>query len=178
MNAFIPQLIVSGGQTGVDRAALDVAIELQVPHGGHCPRGRKAEDGPIPEAYRLTETSSDRYPERTELNVRNTDATLILHRGVISAGTALTVRIAKRWQRPCFCVDISDTDAAVRIREWLVTNRPDRLNVAGPRESSSPGIYVASRQLLNCVFEPAALSSKPLGPSINGHRPLGPTELS
>ena len=174
----MPQRIISGGQTGVDRAALDVAIELQLPHGGHCPRGRKAEDGRIPEVYALTETSSDRYPERTELNVRNTDATLILHRGVISAGTALTARMAKRWHRPCLCVSVSDSEAAAQIREWLLSHRPNRLNIAGPRESSSPGIYVDSRLLLTSVLQQDTLSPRPLSPSIGCAGPLGPSKLS
>lgn len=150
----VPRMIVSGGQTGVDRAALDVAIALRLDHGGHCPRGRKAEDGPIPAHYSLVETTSDRYPPRTELNVLHSDATLILHRGVISAGTALTQRLATAKQKPCLCVDVNDPQAEAQIREWLETHHPERLNVAGPRESSSPGIHAAAFGILKRVLEP------------------------
>src|SRR5947199_5509021 len=88
--------IVSGGQTGVDRAALDVALELGLPCGGWCPRGRRAEDGPIPAHYPLCETRSPIYPVRARWNVRDSDATLILTRGRADRGTALTREPARQ----------------------------------------------------------------------------------
>src|SRR6516225_6913367 len=98
--------IISGGQTGVDRAALDVALELGIPCGGWCPKGRRAEDGPIPQRYPLQETGSKEYPVRTAKNVRQADGTLILTRGPSDRGTALSVRLAGKHKKPCLCVDL------------------------------------------------------------------------
>src|SRR5437870_9182944 len=98
--------IISGGQTGVDRAALDVALELGLPCGGWCPKRRRAEDGPIPERYPLTETSSRAYPQRTRCNVLDSDGTLILTRGRPTGGTALTIQIAAESGKPYFVVDL------------------------------------------------------------------------
>ena len=91
--------IISGGQTGVDRAALDVAVELEIPHGGWCPKGRLAEDGRIPDSYKLRETTSREYAVRTEQNVLDSDGTLILYRESISGGTELTLRLAEKHRR-------------------------------------------------------------------------------
>ncbi len=135
-----PERIVSGGQTGVDRAALDVALRLGIPHGGWCPRGRRAEDGRIPPAYQLRETPSSRYAQRTAWNVRDSDATLVLCRGLPRGGTALTVRLARLWGRPCLVADPADQAAAASIRRALAALSVRCLNVAGPRESQQPGI--------------------------------------
>jgi len=140
--------VVSGGQTGVDRAALDAAIELSIPHGGWCPRGRLAEDGAIAPRYQLSETESSDYSERTERNVIDSDATLIVARGPLTGGTLLTERLARRHGRACLVLDldgVADVDAA---RAWLAECDVQTLNIAGPRESTSPGIYVAARALL------------------------------
>src|SRR5262245_2006637 len=99
--------IISGGQTGVDRAALDVALELGIPGGGWCPKGRRAEDGPIPDRYPLTETPSEHYPQRTEWNVRDADGTLVLIRGQPQRGSALTIAVAERLAKPKLVVDLS-----------------------------------------------------------------------
>ncbi len=95
----MPEKIVSGGQTGVDRAALDAALALGVPCGGWCPRGRRAEDGEIPARYPLRETPLPTYEQRTEWNVRDADGTLVLTRGPASGGTALTLALAERLGR-------------------------------------------------------------------------------
>ena len=142
---FVPSVIVSGGQTGVDRAALDVAIAMGLGHGGWCPAGRLAEDGSIPSRYDLQETDSRDYPFRTEQNVIDSDATLILHERQLKGGTLLTQRICKRLDKPYLSIRIDDAD---RAREWLRENRPQTLNVAGPRESTSPGIYHRSMAYL------------------------------
>ncbi|MEM8679348.1 MAG: putative molybdenum carrier protein, partial [Planctomycetota bacterium] len=92
--------VVSGGQTGVDRGALDAAIYLGLPHGGWCPRGRLAEDGVIPARYELQETTAPQYAVRTEKNVIDSDATLILHSGPLSGGTKYTRAMAEKHQRP------------------------------------------------------------------------------
>lgn len=153
-DAFIPHWIISGGQTGVDRGALDAAIELGVPHGGWCPAGRIAEDGRIPDHYLLQEHTSPHYPDRTEQNVIDTDATLILYRDRISGGTALTKRICQRESRPFLAVDLGSPKTALkRIRNWLEENRPENLNVAGPRESNSPGIGNQTKTLLVHILQ-------------------------
>src|SRR5437868_5122145 len=100
--------IVSGGQTGVDRAALDVAIALRIPHGGWCPAGRRAEDGAIPKRYRMRETASREYRVRTTRNVEDADATLILCEGPPVGGTALTTRVAAERRKPVLIVDLAD----------------------------------------------------------------------
>ena len=150
---FVPERIVSGGQTGVDRAALDVALALGLPCGGFCPRGRRAEDGRIPDHYPLLETAGWAYSERTLRNVRESDATLVLHRGALRGGSALTVRLARRLRRPCLAVDLaSDPDPVEAIRRWLASQRPRVLNLAGPRESQAPGIAAQAGALLHQVL--------------------------
>src|SRR6266852_502187 len=133
--------IVSGGQTGVDRAALDVALELGLPCGGWCPKGRRAEDGPIPERYPLTETSSRAYPQRTRCNVLDSDGTLILTRGRPAGGTALTIKIAAENDKPYLVADLSRQADPDRVRTWCRAHQIRVLNVAGARASESPGIY-------------------------------------
>ncbi len=152
------QKIVSGGQTGVDRAALDAALAAGVPIGGWCPRGRRAEDGPIPERYPLTETPRRDYAERTEWNVRDSDATLVLVSGKggnmglgkAGGGTALTIQITEKLGRPCIAVT-PETDPAA-LRSWLARHGAAVLNVAGPRESEAPGIYQRARTLLETLL--------------------------
>lgn len=147
--------VVSGGQTGVDRAALDAALALGIPVGGWCPLGRLAEDGPIPERYPLRETPSPAYPERTEWNVRDSDATLALARGVPSGGTAFTVRLAERYGRPCLVLDLERAPDPAAIGSWARRHGVRILNVAGPRESSSPGIYAAAGRFLEAALRAA-----------------------
>jgi hypothetical protein len=151
-----PSKIISGGQTGVDRAALDAAIELGIPHGGHCPRGRRAEDGRIPDRYQLTETDSAQYRVRTERNVLDADATLILCRGRMIGGTKLTLRMARKHSRPCLVVDLDVPPARDEILQWLNQHVQGALNIAGPRESQSPGIEAAARALLIELWRPAS----------------------
>jgi hypothetical protein len=140
--------VVSGGQTGVDRAALDTALAAGIRCGGWCPRGRRAEDGSIPSRYPLLETPSSAYPERTRRNVYDADATLVLTRGAPRGGTALTVALAARAKRPCLVVDLDAPPDPDRVREWLAAHRVKTLNVAGPRESEQPGIHDEAEDLL------------------------------
>jgi predicted Rossmann fold nucleotide-binding protein DprA/Smf involved in DNA uptake len=142
------QRIVSGGQTGVDRGALDAAMFLGIDHGGWCPRGRLAEDGTIPSRYKLTETDSAKYPIRTQRNVIDSDGTLILYEGELQGGTGLTVRFAKEHNKPCLAIDLASPLDLERTRQWIVDESIEVLNVAGPRESSSPGIADAARSYL------------------------------
>ena len=148
---FLPRLIVSGGQTGVDRAALDTAILLRIEHGGWCPAGRLAEDGAIPSRYALKETRSNEYPVRTGQNIADSSATLILHEGKLKGGTLLTRRLCDKQQKPYYTAKIGQQmiDA---VREWLTIETPEVLNIAGPRESSAPGIYSRCKKFLLLTF--------------------------
>jgi predicted Rossmann fold nucleotide-binding protein DprA/Smf involved in DNA uptake len=140
--------IVSGGQTGVDRAALDAAMSLGLPCGGWCPRGRRSEDGRIPEAYPLVETSTSRYPERTERNVHEADGTLVLCWGRPRGGTALTVALARRHRRPVLVLDLSGEPALEAVAAWIREHAIEVLNVAGPRAGEVPDIYQRARRYL------------------------------
>ena len=147
-----PPTIVSGGQTGVDRAALDVAMGRGMPVGGWCPAGRMAEDGPVDPRYPLRETPSADPAQRTEWNVRDSDGTLLLVSTAQSPGTELTHGIARRLGRPVFEAHLhapADPDA---FRRWLHAHNIRTLNVAGPRESESPGVYASA-----CAWLRAAL---------------------
>jgi hypothetical protein len=146
--------IVSGGQTGVDRAALDVALELGIACGGWCPKGRLAEDGPIPERYPLRETRSTRYARRTLCNVRDSDATLIVAHEPLGGGTAYTERCVRELERPLLVVAPDATDAAslARVRRWLIENEVEVLNVAGPRESGAPGTHERACSFLRLLL--------------------------
>lgn len=147
----LPQKFISGGQTGVDRAGLEVAIALGIAHGGWCPRGRLAEDGSVPSRYELIENDSTDYTVRTRQNVVDSDATLILYEQRLSGGTMLTRRIASELGKPFICVRINQ-DAEIEIAAWLYAIKPASLNVAGPRESSSPGIESRALEMLMRVF--------------------------
>ncbi len=144
--------LISGGQTGVDRAALDVALKLGVPCGGWCPKGRRAEDGCIPARYPLRETPSPQYPQRTERNVREADATLILTRGRPDRGTALTRRLTQKHRKPRKVVNLVKPVFPEDVAAWLEERRINVLNVAGPRESSQPGIYLDATAFLQRLF--------------------------
>ncbi len=157
-SVFVPRRIVSGGQTGVDRAALDVAISLGIDHGGWCPAGRLSEDGSIPSRYQLEETESADYPVRTEQNVIDSDATLILYRGRLKGGTLLTRKICDRTGKP-FALFRLERDLPDDARRWLVHQQPDTLNVAGPRESTCQGIYGQTTVFLLAVLEQRQTSS-------------------
>ena len=148
--------IVSGGQTGADRAGLDAAIELDIPHGGWIPKGRKTEDGGLPEKYHLKEMPTGSYAARTEQNVIDSDGTLIVSHGKLNGGSAMTRQLAKKHNRPWMHVDLEKTNffkAAMDVRSWVAENRIKVLNVAGPRGSKDPGIYEATKKLLKAAFQ-------------------------
>ena len=144
--------IITGGQTGVDRAALDAAVEFGLKIGGWCPRGRKAEDGVISSRYPLQETPSDRPSQRTEWNVRDSDGTLVLTLKKPTGGTAFTIRAAHRLNKPCLTLNLADHPTPDTVSSWVQETPIRVLNVAGPRESSSPGIYAQAFRFLRGVF--------------------------
>ncbi len=147
------QKIISGGQTGVDRAALDVAIDLNIPCGGWCPRGRLAEDGVIDQKYQLQETASRKYPIRTEMNVLVSDATLILTRGKPDRGTGLTLRLAKLHNKPYWVINLDNNEIAPdKLWAEMDFKSIKELNIAGPRESSKEGIYKEAYGYLHQLF--------------------------
>ena len=148
--------IVSGGQTGADRAALDFAIAHGISHGGWCPKGRRAEDGPLDAKYRLVETEGEGYRARTVRNVRDSDATLIFNLGELEGGSLETQRIAERRRKPLRVVQLDsplDEQAMAELRAWLADGETRVLNVAGPRESKRPGVYVAAKAVLDALFD-------------------------
>lgn len=148
--------IISGGQTGADRAALDWAIENRVPHGGWCPLGRRAEDGTIDAQYNLKETPTPRYVQRTEWNVRDSDATVIVSiRPLLAAGSQKTLEFARKQRRPCLvlCRASSPEDGAARLGRFVKENQVRVLHVAGPRASEEPGIGEFVKALLDTWHE-------------------------
>jgi hypothetical protein len=147
--------IVSGGQTGVDRAALDFAIQHGFEHGGWCPLGRVAEDGVIPPVYRLRATDSPEYDERTEKNVVDSDATLIVVRErELSGGTSFTKTCAEQHGRPLLVIRETEglVQGATALSKFLRRNEVRTLNIAGPRESQAPGLGKFVVELLEAAL--------------------------
>ena len=153
----VVEKIISGGQTGIDRAALDQALALDIPCGGWCPEGRRAEDGPIPAAYPLRQTASRDTAARTELNVRDSCATLLITRGLITrrppdGGSRLTLDHALALGRPHSIADLAPSADPGPVVGWLAGEGVRVLNVAGPRASSKPGIYAETSRFLGDLF--------------------------
>ena len=147
--------VISGGQTGVDRAALDVALSIGLEVGGWCPRGRRADDGTVPEKYPLHETRSEELHVRTQRNVETSSATIVLTRGAPTGGTRYTVECCNSMRRPLLVVDLlgRDIDPAGNIAGWLTDVKPRVLNIAGPRESGAPGISEEAESVLQRAFQ-------------------------
>lgn len=144
--------IYSGGQTGVDRAALDAAKQHKIEHGGWCPKGRKAEDGIIDQSYLLIETNSFDYRERTRLNVQDSDGTLILFKDTLEGGTRYTYDCTIKIQKPTLLINLDTAPDYKNIINWLRENKISLLNVAGPRESKNPGIYASAKNILSTLI--------------------------
>ena len=155
--------IISGGQTGVDRAALDFAIKHNIAHGGWIPKGRLAEDNLLPDHYHLKEMPTSSYPARTERNVMDSDGTLIVSRGKLTGGSDLTRKFAILNGRSWIQIDLNQTDhtdAAAKIKEWIDQEEIEILNVAGPRASKDPHIYNKVMEILELVYTGAINSHK------------------
>lgn len=147
--------IISGGQTGADRGGLDAAIALGIDHGGFCPRGRRAEDGPIPDRYHLEEIDSPRYEVRTEKNVLASDGTVLFTHGKLTGGSGLTKTLADRHGKPLLHVDLNAhtvAEAAAQLREWLADQEIATLNVAGTRETGCPGLAAEVAELIRAAL--------------------------
>jgi hypothetical protein len=156
--------IISGGQTGVDRAALDVALKHGIECGGWCPAGRLDEFGRIPDQYPVRELESGGFAERTLQNVKDSDGTLIIYAGKIGGGTEQTVRFCVEQQRPHQLIDalqISSRDAVKLISDFVRKHRIGVLNVAGPRQSEWPEGYNYASRVLEIFLE------------LCSHRPVG-----
>lgn len=154
--------IISGGQTGADRAALDWAIERSVPYGGWCPQGRKAEDGPLSAHYGLRETPSDKCIQRTECNVRDSDGTMIISiSSALSGGSQNTAKFADQYRKPW--LHIAQTREGEHgpelLRDFVTRNRVRVLNVAGPREFSEPDVGAFVKQVLDEAFAQGIVAS-------------------
>ncbi|MBO9446318.1 putative molybdenum carrier protein [Ruegeria sp. R14_0] len=135
--------IVTGGQTGVDLAAWQYALDNGIPYGGWVPKGRLNEDGRIPDRFKgLMETQSEDVAVRTKKNVQSCDALLVFVDGAISPGTQLTIDFAQDIGKPCLVVDLRLGIAACadQINSWIASHPVSNLNIAGPRESEAPGI--------------------------------------
>ncbi len=147
--------IISGGQTGADQAALDVAIKLGIPHGGSIPKGRITENGTLDEKYKLKEMATPNYNKRTEQNVVDADGTLIISHGKLTGGSDYTRQMAIHHGRPFLHIDLNETfafQAAERIRSWILKQGINVLNVAGPRASKDPDIYQRTVDILETAF--------------------------
>jgi hypothetical protein len=155
--------IVSGGQTGADRAALDVAIQFGIPHGGWIPKGRKTERGPLPAEYQLKEMPTADYPKRTEQNVMDSDGTMIVCHGPLTGGSEYTRKLADKQDKPWIHVDTSriSVEAGVEfVRAWINGSDVRVLNVAGPRASKDPKIYGATKRLLTLLIKTMLVGSE------------------
>lgn len=160
---FTPRHVISGGQTGTDRAGLDAALAAGIAIGGFMPKGALAEDGRVPARYKLTEVGTAGYAVRTLRNIEHSDATLILHVGDISGGTLLTLNYCLRAAKPVLCLNLRAAPAALlrSARRFLDDCRPATLNIAGPRESKAPGVYAKARALLEKIFCGGEAAGKP-----------------
>lgn len=147
--------VILGGQTGVDRAGLDAAMASGIPVGGFCPKGRKAEDGIIPDVYPLEEMETDQCHVRTEQNVVESDGTLIINKGSLSQGTMLTFVYTVHHNKPSLTVQL-DAEQIIdpsHVVRWIHGQDISILNVAGPRETKfTDGIYTEAYFYLQKVF--------------------------
>ncbi len=156
MSDFLTLKIISGGQTGVDRAALDAALESGVSVGGWCPEGRLAEDGPIAEKYPLQELPDGGYKERTLKNVQDSNATIIIYFESISGGTKETLLYCLNEKKPYLLIDgsgITEDSASKRIKHFIDENQISLLNVAGPRASKEKRAYEYTKQVITLMLQ-------------------------
>lgn len=148
--------IISGGQSGADLAAIDASIANDFPHGGWIPKGRRTEDGPLPEKYQLLEMPTTSYPKRTERNVLDSDGTVIFTHGRLSGGSDLTRKVAEKHGKPWLHLNMKEHsvhEAVERLRTWVNENRIEVLNVAGRSASKDPDIYIVTYKVVNGLLK-------------------------
>ena len=145
--------IISGGQTGADRAALDFAIKNNIPHGGWIPKGRLTEEGHLSKDYHLKETKSSNYEERTEKNVVDSDGTMIFYYEELSGGSLLTYRLTLKHKRPVKLINLDVVQSLDEIQNWITENKIGTLNIAGLRASYCPTIYEDVERFLGKLFK-------------------------
>ena len=149
--------IICGGQTGADRAAFDFALENGIESGGFVPKNRLAEDGRISEKYpNLIETETENPAERTELNVINSDATLIFSHGDLKRGSKLTLEMCDKHAKPRLHIDFQNTDFAQAVKkaqQFIIFSNCRTLNIAGARTSEDARIYEKTKDFLNQLFK-------------------------
>ena len=143
--------IISGGQSGVDRSALDFSLLYKIECGGWCPKGRLAEDGIIPLKYPLIETKEPEPIYRTMRNIESSDGTMIIYQGAMDKGSQQTVDYAKKVSAPYILIDLKESFSSAQIKDWLIMNHVKILNIAGSRESNCHGIYKESFNFLNQI---------------------------
>ena len=156
--------IISGGQTGADRAALDTAIKFNIEYGGWIPQGRNTEDGRLPDKYRMDEMPTDSYPKRTEQNIMDSHGTLIISRGCLAEGSLLTKKLASKLKKPCCHINLIDLDefsAAIVINSFISDYDIEIINIAGPRASKDPFIYSSVKIVLETVIYMMLLETEP-----------------
>lgn len=152
--------IISGGQSGADRAALDFAIENNIPYGGWIPKGRKTEDGKLPDKYHLQEMKTASSSKRTEQNIIDSDGTVIISHGKLTGGSLLTQTLAVKHNKPCLHLDVDNKKILVAIESlnaWIKKSKIKILNVAGPRASKDHNIYKVTKDILEddaSLYEP------------------------
>jgi len=152
--------IISGGQTGADRAALDFAIENNIPHGGWIPKGRKTEDGRLPDKYHLQEMNTSSYSKRTEQNIIDSDGTVIISHGKLKGGSLLTKKYAAIHNKPYLHLDMNNIkiiDGIKSLNDWIKKNKIKTLNVSGPRASKDKKIYRMNKDIFEddiSLYEP------------------------
>ncbi len=172
--------IISGGQTGADRAALDVAIKFNIPHGGWIPRGRRAEDGPLPMKYLLSETRTRDYRERTRQNILDAHGTVIISRGELSGGSLFTLETAALIDKPCCALDLmrmEEFEAAMTLQSFIDDHKIRVLNVAGPRQTLLSDMYSDVKTVLEVTLYLMFLETG-RDQALQGYIPDGPVQES
>jgi len=155
--------IVSGGQTGTDQAALDAAIKYNFSHGGWISKGRKTEDGRLPDEYQLKEMSTDSYKKRTEQNVIDSHGTVIISHGKLTGGSKLTEKLAEKHLKPCLHIDLNKFPAFMsssQINTWVILHEIRILNVAGSKASKDPDIYKNVKYIVEGVILLSLVNAK------------------
>lgn len=156
--------IVSGGQIGVEQAALDIAIKLGVSHGGWIQKGRRTQHWTLPEKYQLQEMNTASYKDRIEKNVIDSDGTLIISHERLAGGSDYSRKMAEKHQRPCLHINLKETSgffAASAINTWIREKNIAVLNVTGPKASEDPEIYKAAMDVLESVYYLGEMDQKP-----------------